>query len=172
VYIFPPAEGINSQNTINENPKIGLTEKEVVKVNAATKKTKATKYKKTYKKVKATKYKKTYKKVKAAKYTRTSSTYSSSEWVSDATMDNIIRSGARFRYSRGTYHTDAQMEKYGYGDCWAMADYLVKKLNAAGYTAKVAPAPGTGNHRHAFVLINGRWVKVPYGKYGISRSFG
>jgi len=108
----------------------------------------------------------------ASSYIRTTSTYSTSGWGSDAKMDDIIRSGARFRYKRYTYHTGAQMEKYGYGDCWAMADYLVKKLNAAGYTAKVAPAPGTGNHRHAFVLINGRWVKVPYGNYGISRSFG
>jgi len=177
VYIIPVAEGTNSQNIINENTKIGLTEKDVVKVNAATNKVKAktkkvkAKTKKTTKKAKA-KTKKTTKKAKAKKtYKRTSSSYSSSGWSSDPTMDSIIRSGAHFRYS-GRYHTGAEMEKYGTGDCWAMADYLVKKLNAAGYQAKVMYASGRGNHKHAFVLINGAWVRIPYGKYGISSSFG
>lgn len=108
---------------MDNNAKIGLSEsKDAVNVNAAykTKKVKAkkvSKYKKTYKKLKAT-YKKVkvtvrykykgkwryktvyrYKKVSAASsYKRTSYSSSTAGWSSNATIDSIMRSGAKYGY--------------------------------------------------------------------------
>jgi hypothetical protein len=184
-------------NAMDNNAKIGLSEsKDAVNVNAAykTKKVKAkkvSKYKKTYKKLKAT-YKKVkvtvrykykgkwryktvyrYKKVSAASsYKRTSYSSSTAGWSSDATIDSIMRSGAKYGHRRGISSASA-MQSAGAGDCWAMSEYLNSKFRAAGYNSRIIQYATSYSSRHRSVQLNlnGKWVTVPYRAYGYNSMF-
>ncbi|MGB9936246.1 MAG: hypothetical protein ACPK7O_00855 [Methanobacterium sp.] len=198
MFIFPGAIGATDQNApsnsaigLNETLKHGmfgapknsknfLSDKDVVKVNAAykSKKVKAKKVKKvtkkTYKKTKATyKYKKYYKKVRASSsYSRSYYRSSSAGWASDSTIDSIMRSGSKYGYRRGISSASA-MQSAGAGDCWAMSEYLNSKFRAAGYNSRVIQYATKYSSRHRSVQLyqNGKWVTVPYRAYGYNGMF-
>ncbi len=151
---------------------------------------KAKKYSKTkrYKKASKYKYKRTkvrykykgkwrtkyvYKKVSAA-YTYKTTTYrtSSSGWISDSKSDAIMKSGAKYGYSRGI-STAAAMERAGAGDCWAMSEYLNNKFKGAGYNSRVIQYATSYSSQHRSVQVNqnGKWVTVPYRAYGYNSMF-
>jgi len=160
---------------ISSDAKIGLSEhKDVLKVNAATKVKVKVWYKKWYRSHGKWRYvwryywKYKYTKVKAA------SSYSSSYYkssgkadTSDPTLDAIMRSGSKYRYS-SAYHTGADLAEHGSGDCWAFSDYLNTKFKAAGYQSRVIQYATSYSSRHRSVQLyqNGQWKTVPYRAYG------
>ena len=169
--IVPSALGTENQNASDNNAKIGLKEnKNVLEVNAASKKKKTStkvKSKKTTKKV-------TTKKVKAASTTKkTYTSYSTSgSWSDDSTLDSIVRAGSRYGYSH-SYHTGAQLVAHGAGDCWAMSDYLNGQFQAAGYQSRIIQyaTSYSSRHRSVQVMRNGAWQTVPYRSYGYNYLF-
>jgi len=93
--------------------------------------------------------------------------------VSDNSTEAIIlRGAARYGYS-GAAHDGATMEKIGAGDCWAMSDYLQTKLSKAGIRSRVVQYANSYTSRHRSVQLyqNGKWLDVPYKKYGINQLF-
>jgi hypothetical protein len=130
-------------------------------------------YKRVYSKGKY-RYVKAYRYVKSYKYVKASSTtYSGLASVSDnSTEATILRGAARYGYS-GAAHDGATMEKIGAGDCWAMSDYLQTKLTKAGIRSRVVQYANSYTSRHRSVQLyqNGKWLDVPYKKYGINQLF-
>ncbi len=105
----------DATNIETENAKIvnekGNLKVEPVKVEAAYKKTKYKKYKKTYRK-----------KVRASYRTSVRKRYSSKYYK---------KKRVRAAYSTSTYHYSS------IGDCWAMSEYLYKKLTASGEKVRI-----------------------------------
>ncbi|MGF7117455.1 hypothetical protein [Methanobacterium oryzae] len=189
--IFPSVGGAADPNASDDSAKIGPSEDiKPVTVNAAYKKVKVkvkVKYKSWYKswykshgkwkyKWKYTwkyKYVYRYKTVKAASTTtKTTYTSSSSGFKSDAKIDSIMRSGAKYGYSRGI-STASAMVKAGAGDCWAMSAYLNSKFQAAGYQSRIIQYATKYSSRHRSVQLyqNGKWITVPYRAYGYNSMF-
>ena len=92
-----------------------------------------------------------------------------------AILDSIGKTEAQFEDIQGQSSASV-MAKVGYGDCWADAEWLYNKLNAAGISARIMGYVGGGTgvwYRHAWVQINtgSGWVNWSYTKYG-SQHYG
>ncbi len=100
-----------------------------------------------------------------------STTKSTSEG-SPATIDAIFKKAAKFGYGSGISNAEG-IERYGRGDCWAMSDYLYKKLKAAKVKARIVQysTAYTSNHRSVQYYKNGAWFDVPYRTYGFNSMF-
>jgi hypothetical protein len=187
--IFPSVGGAADPIASNDNAKIGPSEDiKPVEVNAAYKKVKVktkvkvkVKVRYKYKGKWRTKYVYKYKyryvykyvKVKAASsYSKTYYSSSSSGFKSDATIDSIMRSGAKYGYRSGI-STASAMVNAGAGDCWAMSDYLNSKFKAAGYQSRIIQYATSYSSRHRSVQLyqNGKWITVPYRAYGYNGMF-
>ena len=189
--IFPSVGGAADQSASDDNAKIGPGENiQPVEVNAAYKKIKVKTKVKVRVKVKVRykrngkwrtkyvyrykyKYVYKYKTVKAASsYSKSYYSSSSSGFKSDATIASIMRSGAKYGYSRGI-STASAMQKAGAGDCWAMSAYLNSKFQAAGYKSRIIQYATSYSSRHRSVQLyqNGKWITVPYRAYGYNGMF-
>ncbi|MGJ7027959.1 MAG: hypothetical protein GX212_06855 [Methanothermobacter wolfeii] len=135
----------DATNIETENAKIvnekGNLKVEPVKVEAAYKKTKYKKYKKTYRK-----------KVRASYRTSVRKRYSSKYYK---------KKRVRAAYSTSTYHYSS------IGDCWAMSEYLYKKLTASGEKVRIIQYATSMSPRHRTVQVyrNGGWVDYSYSGY-------
>lgn len=94
---------------------------------------------------------------------------------SQSIIDSIGYAEAKFQDIQGQ-SSASTMEKLGYGDCWADAEWLYNKLNAAGIPAQIMGYVGGGTgswYRHAWVrYYNGNsFVDWQYTKYA-SQHFG
>ena len=86
--------------------------------------------------------------------------------VSLSSLDAIMKVASKFRYS-GSAHSAEDMERIGSGDCWAMSDYLYKKMTASGMKARIIQYATAYSSRHRSVqyLQNNQWVNAPYRSY-------
>jgi hypothetical protein len=90
----------------------------------------------------------------------------------NASLASIMKSAAPYGYSHSA-HTAAAMEKLGAGDCWAMSDYLFKKMTAAHMHARIITyaTAYSANHRSVQYEQNNTWVNAPYKAYGLNKMF-
>jgi hypothetical protein len=90
----------------------------------------------------------------------------------NASLASIMRGASKYRYSHSA-STAAAMERIGAGDCWAMSDYLYKKMTAAHMHARIIQYKTAYSSRHESVQYkqNGVWVNAPYRSYGLSSMF-
>ncbi len=90
----------------------------------------------------------------------------------NTSLASIMRSAAPYGYSHSA-HTAETMEKLGAGDCWAMSDYLFKKMTAAHMHARIITyaTAYSANHRSVQYQQNGTWVNAPYKAYGLNKMF-
>ena len=90
----------------------------------------------------------------------------------NASLASIMKSAAPYGYSHSA-HTAEAMEKLGAGDCWAMSDYLFKKMTAAHMHARIITyaTAYSANHRSVQYEQNGTWVNAPYKAYGLNKMF-
>ena len=88
------------------------------------------------------------------------------------TLASILTEASKYRHAFGC--SDAQcLVKNGWGDCWAMSEYLFQKLCQAGFKARIIQYTTAESPRHRTVqyMQNGQWVDVPYREYGFDRGF-
>ncbi len=92
--------------------------------------------------------------------------------ASSASLSSIMIRASKYGYS-GRAHTAEGMVSAGSGDCWAMSDYLYKKMNAAGMKARIIQYATAYSSRHRSVqyLSNGAWVNAPYRQYFKTNMF-
>ena len=92
--------------------------------------------------------------------------------ASSASLASIMVGASKYGYS-GRAHTAEGMVSAGSGDCWAMSDYLYKKMNAAGMKARIIQYSTSYSSRHRSVqyLSNGAWVNAPYRTYFKTNMF-
>lgn len=88
-------------------------------------------------------------------------------------IDEVGYAAAHYRYVRHRCSTRSCMVKLGYGDCWAMSDYLYHELEARKINARIIQYKTTMSTAHRTVQIhNGKnWVNFDYGKYKIDKNF-
>lgn len=96
----------------------------------------------------------------------TTTTVKSSNSHIDSSVATIMRGASKYGYSHGASTAEA-MERNGAGDCWAMSDYLYKKMKAVGIHARIIQyaTAYASNHRSVQYLENGRWNNAPYRTY-------
>ena len=84
----------------------------------------------------------------------------------------IMKGASKYGYSHSA-STAAAMERIGAGDCWAMSDYLYKKMTAAHMHARIIQyaTAYSSNHESVQYKQNGVWVNAPYRSYGLSSMF-
>lgn len=86
-------------------------------------------------------------------------------------LQRIGSRAAQFKYQTGCSNA-ACLEQNGWGECWAMSDWIYNQLTAAGVRAKIVQYPATSyNHRSVLYYSNGTWVDFPYRQYNISNNF-
>jgi len=90
----------------------------------------------------------------------------------DSAVATIMKSASKYGYSHSASTAEA-MESIGAGDCWAMSDYLYKKMKAAGIHARILQYGTAYSSRHRSVqyLENGKWVNAPYRTYFSTNLF-
>jgi hypothetical protein len=90
----------------------------------------------------------------------------------NTSLTSIMKGAAKYGYSHSA-STAAAMERIGAGDCWAMSDYLYKKMTAAHMHARIIQYPTAYSSRHESVQYNqnGVWVNAPYRSYGLNSMF-
>ena len=90
----------------------------------------------------------------------------------NTSLASIMKGAAKYGYSHSA-STAAAMEHIGAGDCWAMSDYLYKKMTAAHMHARIIQYPTAYSSRHESVQYkqNGVWVNAPYRSYGLNSMF-
>lgn len=90
----------------------------------------------------------------------------------DSAIAQIMKGASKYGYSHSASTAEA-MERIGAGDCWAMSDYLYKKMRAAGIHARIIQYPTAYSSRHRSVqyLENGSWVNAPYKAYFSTNMF-
>lgn len=88
-------------------------------------------------------------------------------------IDEVGRAAAKFHYRRYTGTTREYIIKHGYGDCWAMSDYLYHELEKRGINARILNYKTSQSNNHRTVQIhNGKsWVNFDYVKYNIEKNF-
>ncbi|MDI9617502.1 hypothetical protein [Methanothermobacter sp.] len=131
-------------NTETENAKI-VTKTETIKAEPV-KVDAAYKYKK---------YKKTYRKnVRATYRTSVKKRYYNNKYYK--------KKRVRAAYSTSTYRYDPNI-----GDCWAMSEYLYRKLTSAGKKVRIIQYATSMSPRHRTVQVysGGRWVDYDYSGY-------
>ena len=91
---------------------------------------------------------------------------------SNESLSSIMKEASKYRYS-GVAHTAEGMIAHGAGDCWAMSDYLYKKMTATGMKARIIQYSTSMSSRHRSVqyLANGAWVNAPYRTYFSTNMF-
>ncbi len=84
----------------------------------------------------------------------------------DSSVATIMKGASKYGYSHSASTAEA-MERNGAGDCWAMSDYLYKKMRAAGIHSRIIQYSTryASNHRSVQYLENGSWVDAPYRTY-------
>lgn len=89
-------------------------------------------------------------------------------------LTRIGKTASKYKYRRHTYSTASGMVKHGYGDCWAMAQYLCQQMTKNGIKARVRQGVTkySNAHRWAEYYSNGKWYPFPYKKTGIDSMFG
>jgi hypothetical protein len=94
---------------------------------------------------------------------KTTTTVKSSNSDIESSVASIMRGASKYSYSHGASTAEA-MEKRGAGDCWAMSDYLYKKMKAAGIHTRIIQYSTryASNHRSVQYQQNGQWVNAPY----------
>ena len=82
-------------------------------------------------------------------------------------LEAIGKAEAKFDDVQGQSDPDV-MEKVGYGDCWADALWLYRKLSAANIQCQIMGYQNKEGDRHAWIRYNsgGSWVDFPYTKWG------
>jgi hypothetical protein len=90
----------------------------------------------------------------------------------NASLASIMKGASKYGYSHAA-STASAMERIGAGDCWAMSDYLYKKMTAAHMHARIIQYPTAYSSRHESVQYqqNGVWVNAPYRSYGLNSMF-
>jgi hypothetical protein len=90
----------------------------------------------------------------------------------NAQVATIMKGASKYSYSHSASTAEA-MEKIGAGDCWAMSDYLYKKMRAVGIHARIIQYPTAYSSRHRSVqyLQNNAWVNAPYRTYFSTNMF-
>ena len=91
---------------------------------------------------------------------------------STGSLASIMKAASKYRYS-GAAHTAEGMIAHGSGDCWAMSDYLYKKMTASGMKARIIQYSTAYSSRHRSVqyLSNGAWQNAPYRQYFSTNMF-
>ncbi|UTB31616.1 MAG: Ig-like domain-containing protein [Methanobacterium sp. ERen5] len=102
----------------------------------------------------------------------TTTTVKSSNSDIDSSVATIMKGASKYSYSHSASTAEA-MERNGAGDCWAMSDYLYKKMRAAGIHARIIeyPTAYASNHRSVQYKENGQWVNAPYRTYFSTNMF-
>ena len=90
----------------------------------------------------------------------------------DSAVATIMKGASKYGYSHSASTAEA-MERIGAGDCWAMSDYLYKKMKAAGLHARIKQyaTAYSSNHESVQYLKNGTWVNAPYRTYFSTNLF-
>lgn len=88
------------------------------------------------------------------------------------TVNGVLKAASKFDYC-GACQTGECMDKTGCGDCWAMSDWIYKKLTMSGIKARIVQyiTSSSPRHRSVQVLQNGVWTDVPYKENGVSMLF-
>ena len=74
----------------------------------------------------------------------------------------------KYKIEGSTYSTASELEKHGYGDCWAFSEWIFKQLKKYKVNCKVVQYPYK-QYKHRSVLYqnkNKQWVDFPYRQYG------
>ena len=92
--------------------------------------------------------------------------------ASTASLASIMKGASKYRYS-GAAHTAEGMIAHGSGDCWAMSDYLYKKMTGAGMKARIIQYATAYSSRHRSVqyYTGGSWQNAPYRTYFSTNMF-
>jgi len=90
----------------------------------------------------------------------------------DSSVATIMKGASKYGYSHSASTAEA-MVRNGAGDCWAMSDYLYKKMKAAGIHVRIKQyaTAYSSNHRSVQYLKNGTWVNAPYRTYFSTNMF-
>ncbi|MBF0298050.1 MAG: hypothetical protein HQK51_04980 [Oligoflexia bacterium] len=86
----------------------------------------------------------------------------------------VMSKASTFDYLVGHNITTAEaIERRGKGDCWAMSDWLFKKLKKAEFKVRIIQykTKSSPNHRTVQIYQQGAWFDLPYKEYGIVREF-
>ena len=91
---------------------------------------------------------------------------------STASLASIMKTASKYSYS-GAASTAEGMISHGSGDCWAMSDYLYKKMTASHMTARIIQYPTAYSSRHRSVQYysSGSWHNAPYRTYFSTNMF-
>ena len=87
-------------------------------------------------------------------------------------VDTICKEIGQFSYSSEC--SDAEcIKSTKRGECWALSDYIYKRLKESGIKAKVHQygTSSAGNHRQVSYYDGSNWVMFPYSKSGIDHFF-
>ena len=87
-------------------------------------------------------------------------------------VSQICREIGEFSYSSGC--SDAECIKSSKsGECWALSDYVYKRLKGAGIKAKIHQyaTSSADNHRQVSYYNGSSWVMFPYDQSGIDHYF-
>ena len=92
--------------------------------------------------------------------------------VSTSSLASIMKGASKYRYS-GAAHTAEGMIAHGSGDCWAMSDYLYKKMSGAGMKSRIIQYSTAYSSRHRSVqyYTGGSWHNAPYRTYFSTNMF-
>lgn len=94
-----------------------------------------------------------------------------SEGAGNGNLDAIMQQASKFGYcgcSTGT----CMDSKAHCGDCFAMSDWLYRKLSAAGYQVRiVAYRTYVPEHRSVQIFQGGSWRDLPYKSYPFDQRF-
>lgn len=87
-------------------------------------------------------------------------------------VNEICREIGEFSYSGECSDADC-IKQTKRGECWALSDYIYKRLKGAGIQAKIHQygTSSAGNHRQVSYNNGSSWVMFPYSKSGIDHYF-
>lgn len=87
-------------------------------------------------------------------------------------VSQICREIGEFSYSGGCSDADC-IKQTKSGECWALSDYIYKRLKGAGIQAKIHQygTSSAGNHRQVSYYNGSSWVMFPYDQSGIDHYF-
>ncbi len=87
-------------------------------------------------------------------------------------VNKIVKEISKFSYSHSCSAANC-IKSSKKGDCWALSDYIVKRLKKEGVDAKIYQYKTSGSNQHRQVKYNdgSGWVMFPYNRSGIDHTF-
>jgi hypothetical protein len=91
---------------------------------------------------------------------------------STASLHSIMKDASKYQYGGGASTAEGMIAS-GRGDCWAMSDYLYKRMAKAGMKVRIIQYSTSYSSRHRSVQYykSGKWHNAPYRQYFSTNMF-